>query len=539
MRRCLGLIALPCMASLVLAFPALAGGEREEGPQPHHHKAGHHRGHPGRRHHHHERKPSRARIPRSAARYTVGAAAEDITPTDLHGVYLGGYGIGPVHPAGGVLRHIFTRVLAIRDHSGNQVIIGAIDAQGYSIAYQQGPYGFADIEQDIQKQLGIPASHIILQSTHTHNGPDDIGVWGGVPDSYLAYVKAQTELVIRRAVARERPAALRWATADMKGFSGTFGSDTDSSHTGDNADYPPDNQLRALQALTPRGKVIATLVNYSTHPTVYGPLNKVSPDWPGATATFLEHREIGIPAKVHYGYPGSVAVVTVGALGHTWPAGTPRGTDHAVDPSPKSDNGPADDFGNAVARMTMNALASQPGYVREARLSGTAQFVQVVNNNPVLLTAQNEPANETPLGGYKIMRANTPPYDYGDVYVAPVVALRVGDLPFFSVPGEPYPSIHSSLAGEVKAPVAFVFGLAEDQLGYVEEVADYNGALQCSTSDEWFFTISPTFGSQVISLQDQNASALGFSVTPNPSGDYGPGQTPPSTNCTAQQAGAS
>ncbi len=476
-------------------------------------------------------------MPQSAAGFFVGGAKEDITPTSLTGVYLGGYGIGPVHPAKAVLRHIYARVIAIRDRSGRQVVIGSIDAQGYSIAYQNGPYGFSDITADVSRQLHIPASNILLQSTHSHNGPDDIGVWGGVPNSYLAYVKSQTEKAIRQAVAAERPAALRWATADMTGFSGTFGSDTDHTHTGDNKDYPPDNQMRVLQALTPKGKVLVTLVNYSTHPTVYGPLDKVSPDWPGATATFLEHDEIGIPARIHYGYPGSVAVVTVGALGHTWPAKAPRGTDSSVDPSPKSDNGPADIFGNAVARMAIAAVGHRGTYLQTSQVTGTSQNVDVVNDNPVLLLAGSEPSNPTPLGGYKIMRADTPPWAYGDVYVAPVEALRIGDLPFFSVPGEPYPSLHKSLASEVKAPVAFIFGLAEDQLGYAEEVADYNGAAQCSTSDEWFFTISPTFGSDVVKLQDANASALGFKVTPN-SADYGPGPTPPSTNCTTQQAGA-
>ena len=476
-----------------------------------------------------------AAIPGDAATYEVGAAREDITPTSLLDFYLGGYGIGPVHEATAVLRPIYTRVIAIRDRHGNQAIIGAIDAQGYSVAYQQGPYGIADIASDIQHELGIPASHIILQSTHSHNGPDDLGVWGGVPDAYLAYVKAQTEKAIRTAVAAERPAALRWGTADMTGFSGTFGSDTDQTHTGDNADYPIDNQLRVLQGVSPAGQVLATLVNYSSHATVYGPLNKVSPDWPGATATFLEHDERGIPPGTAYGYPGSVAVVTVGAVGHTWPAGTPRGTDPAVDPPPKSDNGPADHFGNAVARMAMSAL-QRPVYERTSVVAGASRDVDVLNTNGVLLTAQTEPANSTPLGGYKIMRANTPPWDYGDVYVAPVVGLRVGDLPFFSVPGEPYPSLHVSLASEVAAPATFIFGLAEDQLGYAEEVSDYNGAFQCSLGDEWFFTISPTFGSDVVRLQRANAQALGFRVqAPTGLGDYGPGPVPPATNCTQQQ----
>ena len=360
-------------------------------------------------------------------------------------------------------------------------------------------------------------------------------MWGASRTSYLAFVTAQAEAAIRRAVAAERPAALRWSTADMTGFSRTFGSDTDASHTGDTRDYPPDNQLRALQAVTPSGGVIATLVNYSTHPTIYGPLNRVSPDWPGATATFLEHDELGIAPGVHYGYPGSVAVVTVGALGHTWPAVAPRGTDPRVDPGPHSDNGPADIFGNAVARMTSRALVAHAHYLRRSLVGGAAGDIQVVNDNPVLLVAGTEPANPTPLGGYKIMRADTPPWAYGDLYVAPVDALRVGDLPMFSVPGEPYPSIHSSLVAAVRAPVSFIFGLADDQLGYVEEASDAAGAAQCSLGDEWFFTISPLFGASVLRQQEADARALHFSVTSDPAAGTDPGAIPPSTNCTVQQ----
>jgi len=83
--------------------------------------------------------------------------------------------------------------------------------------------------------------------------------------------------------------------------------------------------------------------------------------------------------------------------------------------------------------------------------------------------------------------------------------------------------------------VSFIFGLAQDQFGYAEELSDYNGALQCSATDEWFFTISPVFGSDAVRLQRANARMLGFPVSGSALADYGPGQVPPSTNCTEQQ----
>src|SRR5437588_12553490 len=208
--------------------------------------------------------------------FYVGAAKEDVTPSNLTNFYLGGYGIGPVHEAKSVLRDIYFRVIAIRDRHGHQAVIGSLDSQGYSVAYQNGPYGFRDVEDYIHRTLRIPAGHIILQATHSHNGPDEIGVWGGVPDAYFAFVTRQMETAITSAVQREQPAKLRVGTADMTGFSGTFGSNTDPTNTGDNGDYPIDQQLRVLQARAAgSGRVIATLANYSTHATVYGPLDKV------------------------------------------------------------------------------------------------------------------------------------------------------------------------------------------------------------------------------------------------------------------------
>jgi hypothetical protein len=480
--------------------------------------------------------------------FYVGAAKEDVTPTDLTNFYLGGYGIGPVHEATSILRHIYFRAIAIRDRQGNQVVIGALDSQGYSIAYQTGPYGFADIENYIQTHLGIPASHIILQATHSHNGPDEIGIWGGVPQTYLAWVAQQMEAGIEQAVASEHPANLKVGTADMTGFSGTFGTNTDPTNTGDNQDYPMDQQLRVLQAVTPGGHgVLATLVNYSTHATVYGPRNQVAPDWPGATATYLEHREQDIPAGASYGYPGSTAIVTVGAMGHTWPAGIPAtDTDPGVVPADKElslgadgqgqNNWEADQYGNAVAQQAIDAVSGNRGFfLQNSVVDGTSRNVHVENTNPVLLAAANEPTNPSPLNGYKVDRSTTPPWGYGDVFVSPVTTLRVGDIPFYAVPGEPYPSIKFSLNSDVHAPVQFIFGLANDQLGYAEELSDYNGAFQCSTTDEWFFTISPIFGSDVVRLSQANAKALGFNVTGSALPAYEPGQAPPALNCTEQQ----
>ncbi|MHB8340437.1 MAG: hypothetical protein ACYDB7_04600 [Mycobacteriales bacterium] len=458
--------------------------------------------------------------------FYVGAAQRSITPTSLAGMYLGGYGIGPMHPASGILRPIYVHAMAIR--AGAQtVVFAALDVQGHFAAYQQGPYGFSDMRADLQRRLHIPAAQIVLSSTHTHNGPDDLGVWGGVPTSYLAFVKGQTEAAVEAAVAAEQPATLHWGQINATGFCGTF---PNNGTTADQSTYPIDNQLRVLQARSPAtGRVVATMVNFSCHATVYGPLNKVSPDWPGATVAYLEHAEAG--ARGSYGFPGSQALVMVGAVGHTWPVGVPAAfADPRVDPPQSDNNYPADRFGNGVARAAIAAL-DDAHPVGPATVAGAASTVSVVNDNPYLLAMIT-----APVPGWHIDRANTPPYAYGDVYVAPVGVVRIGGLAFFTMPGEGYPSLFAALSAHVRAAGTFVFSLAQDQLGYISMPSELAGQAECSPDDEFFFTISPTFGVQVRQAEEQLAAQLGFPVSPDPL----PGQASPlplslSTSCLTGQ----
>lgn len=458
----------------------------------------------------HDHSATAAKQAASQARFWVGAAKTSITPRSLTGVYLGGYGIGPAHPAKGVLRPIYARSLAIRDARGHQAVITSLDLQGHFLAYTQGPYGFADMAATLHRQLGIPADAMLFQTTHTHNGPDDLGIWGGVPTSYLRYVTRQTERAVRLAVHREQPAALRWATIALPDFTSTFsrtGDSDDPATDGDKQKFPVDPTLRVLQARSPSGRVISTLVDFACHATVYGPLDKVSPDWPGATATYLESDERGMPARVHAGYPRSIAVVIEGDLGHTWPGGIPRFGNPRLNPPKRTDNNyPADAFGNAIARAAIRALHRGAHRVT-GPIGSTQTAIDVANDNPVLLAALANPVQ-----GLQAYRKVTPPYGAGDVITSTVAALRIGPLLFVGAPGEEYPTVNAALAGDVPGAVTFPVSLADDQLGYLGSPQDYVEAQECSLTDEGFFTISPLFGNQVLQAQRADATRLGFRV---------------------------
>jgi hypothetical protein len=460
--------------------------------------------------------------------YAVGAAKESITPRSLKKLYLGGYGIGPVHLAKAVLRPIYARAIAVRDPAGHQVVITTIDVQGQFLAYRSGAYGFADMAASLHRTLRIPVANFLFSSTHTHNGPDDLGIWGGVPRSYLRRVAVQTEKAVRLAVRRERPARLRWTAVKMRGFNETFANDGDADD-GDLKDFPVDQTMRVLQAVDRRHRVVATLLNYASHATVYGPLNKVSPDWPGAAATYLEHDERGMPRHRRYGYPHSTAIVVEADLGHTWPGGIPHNNVRALDP-PKStdDNFPADAYGDAIARRAMAAIGRDPHAV-SGGVAGARTSITVANNNPVLLAGLANPVD-----GLQAYRADLPPYGVGDALTTTVAALRVGRLLFAGAPGEEYPTINLALRSGLTGATVFPVGLADDQLGYLGTPADYVAAQECSLTDEGFFTISPLFGNQVLQGQRRDARALGFEVGSGRKPTEG-GKVPVNGVCLSQQ----
>src|SRR6476469_9601600 len=157
--------------------------------------------------------------------YLVGAASRSINP-DPDGtfagkpVYLGGYGIGggsPVfqgRPATGILGDgVSVRAFAVSD-GRTPFVIADIEAQGWFVALKNGPYGLLDMRKEVERRTGgaLPAEDVVIQSDHTHSGPDALGVWGGVPVEYLQYVTNRTVDAIVAAYQSMEPAQLYYGT---------------------------------------------------------------------------------------------------------------------------------------------------------------------------------------------------------------------------------------------------------------------------------------------------------------------------------------
>ena len=168
----------------------------------------------------------------------VGFAHIDITP-ELRAdspVWLAGY--YPGRAATGVHDPLFARCVVLK--SGEQKIAWvSVDLIGLQFP----------AVQELRKRL-TDFDYVLVASTHNHEGPDVIGVWGqsflhrGVNDDYLALVVARMEQAVRRAEKHVRPARASWGTA------------ADESLLRDNR-LPifKDGVLRLLRFADPRGRV--------------------------------------------------------------------------------------------------------------------------------------------------------------------------------------------------------------------------------------------------------------------------------------------
>jgi hypothetical protein len=509
--------------------------------------------------------------------YLVGGAAESINPTDdmlfKQGDFnLGGFGFGSGkignvagvpgvtdvfagRTATGILADgVHSRAFAVSD-GAHTMVLGQIETQGYFNAYKQGPFGINEIRQDASAQIAAAAaeaaaatghghghghgkseqsaavptpSQILVDSDHSHGGPDTAGVWGGVPTSYLKLIHDQTVKAIVEAWKSMRPATLSYgvAHAGVNGEAnyppqecidaGTCDKATNPDWilTNDFADDPAnqtmDDEVRVLQARDPdTGAVLDTYTNFSAHPTVLGAGNRlVTGDYPGRLSLML--------ARTYGGF-GMDQVATLGRTHSN------HGACNAAEfPGEDDATCQLDTFSARVLRKVKEALSTATPFTGKP----------VVAMNSYLLT---DPTTSGVLSGALYAgqvigapagRAANAPWYTGNLLGTSVFSGRIGTVLVNGGPGEMYPQIVQKVRDLVLADNpdgikgVMNVGTAGDFLGYIIAPLEAytcpaaaamvdGGCNQDSNpdptrispdpigSDNYFFNISHTFGERL------------------------------------------
>ena len=205
------------------------------------------------------------------ADFKVGVGKSIITPDPLLPV---SGGVGPGRPAKAKQGDLTARAMVFQQGE-TKVAIVQLDLLGFPSVL------CARIHKLVPR---IPADNMLIGSTHTHSAPDCYGFPGlnGKTSGnlqYMDFVCNQAAKALNEALDNLQPAQLKIATGEAKGkIAYNY--------------YAPelyDPRMSVIQAVTPEGKTIATLVNYAVHPEVLGNgVGLVSPDLVGPLCDKLE-----------------------------------------------------------------------------------------------------------------------------------------------------------------------------------------------------------------------------------------------------------
>lgn len=402
-----------------------------------------------------------------AAVFEAGAARRVITP-DLKRrapVYLAGF--GQHRQATGVHDDLFVRCLALRA-GGPPLVLCGVDSIGL----------FVDDTDRIRKgamdRLGQPAD-IVVAALHDHEAPDTLGLWGpsphesGINESYNRFLAAEAVDAIVEAVRNLAPAEAAFASVRNPQL---------DAFIHDNR--PPvvhDAEVIAMRLRERRSRApIATLVNWANHPETLADNNTLITADNNAALYRLIEKELG-----------GIAVYLNGALGGMQSSLGARLREVDGTPVPDRSFRKAEIIGTSVAMFAIKGLRKAQWRTidaityRETRVSmpvTNPEFQAAVAAG--LFKGRKHPManghNESPIGFLRLSQAGKPVLEAACIPGELYPELSVGGVhryPGADFPGAP---IERPIKPAMKAEYRMLFGLANDEIGYIIPKAEWDNA---------------------------------------------------------------
>jgi hypothetical protein len=382
----------------------------------------------------------------------AGVAVRDITPQlDGRPVFLAGYGRD--RRATAVESPLLVRALALC--AGSQVaVIVACDLIGLDRSDVL-------LIGDELTAHGVDRDAVIVACTHTHSGPDTLGLWGpdaavsGVDEAYLAHVRRAVVEAAVEALALRCPVVVRSGMGRLAGWVANY---RDPAIV--------DDDVAAVQFIKPDGATLATLINLACHPEVFDGTSLVlSPDLAGVACRTIEARI------------GGMALHVSGALGGML---SPRTPDRSHDSMVA--------MGQAYAAAALAALAdtvAAPAALRRRRST-----FRVPMSNPLLRQAH----------AFGVLR----PRRLFDADVETTCsAIDLGTIQLLTVPGELLPALGFALKAAMPGSCRIIIGLADDEIGYILPDDDYVMPVDYNDPGSQYeesMSLGPQTGSRVVGV---------------------------------------
>jgi hypothetical protein len=392
----------------------------------------------------------------------AGFAEADITPKIGDApVYMAGF--GQDRKATGIHDPLKARAVVLKDGERKLALV-SIDVVGYS---------FDHVQAARQQLPGF--TYVLVSSTHNHEGPDTIGLWGpspfqsGVDAAYMKFLREQLVKSVHEAEAGCKPVSVRLGSARAP----------ELLHDG-REPYIKHDDLVAVQFLDKTGKPTGIVVQWNCHPETLGGKNtQLSADFVGATVNHLSAK---------YGCPVAYFTGTVGGLMTSLhvevkdPNGRPL-ADGTVEKTER--------YGRLIGELAERALTdSKP--IRLTPLAAHRLDVFVpLDNKLYLMGRQLGVLTRAPFvwagDPYKAAPANDKTESKRLCIRTEVGWLQLGELSVALIPGEIYPelvldkvqdppdagadfpdaAIEPAIYKRMPGPHRMLIGLANDEIGYI------------------------------------------------------------------------
>lgn len=368
------------------------------------------------------------------AELRVGAAMRIITPPTLLPV---SGGLGIPQPTTEKRGELTARAMVLQQ-GDTKVAFVSLDLLGFPSVLG---------ERVCARVNRIPKECVLIGSTHTHSAPDCYafpdGRGGHTADlAYIDLVCERTAEALNAALDALEPAHLKIATGEARGkIAYNY--------------YAPDlydRRMSVIQAVTPQGKTLVTLVNYAIHPEVLG--NRVgilSPDLVGPLCDKLEAET------------GGLALFMNGAQGGMVTA----------------DNRNLDDLKDPLRGYWSDARTWEE-CLRIGHLMAD-EALRIVREAPV----QTDPALtcrwslvrfpvDSPLLWAVILGSPLKyPHNPDRTITTRINLVNLGDAQILTIPGEALPNIGFYLKRKMRGRHNLLFGLTNDALGYILTKVDF------------------------------------------------------------------
>lgn len=388
---------------------------------------------------------------------------------------------------------------------------------------------------------GLEVDHLIVHSTHTHEGPDTMGLWGeqlfvsGYDPRYRDQLRQTVAAVVTAAIADIRPvASLKVGEVDISTYQdhGKGVANVISDHRDP---WVVDEFISAAQLIDDQNKSIATLINFGCHPETLGDENLLmTSDFVHALRRTVEQGSTWASAP---GVPGlgGPAIYLNGAVGGMMTTLGVEVTNPDGDSFQSASWDKADSIGQLLGEMALDAIANADQIsAPDLRVFNKLFRVPVVNESfkflfkqgiierevfinertmqqevetemslielgPIhLLTVPGELLPELAVGGYDGSRVNAPG--------VPLIDPNNPNPPdLASAPEGPY------IKDRMTSTYRWIVGLGNDELGYI--IPEYNfqlGAPQpwVDEADGDHYEETNSLAPNMATLVDQHADLL-------------------------------